>query len=229
MCGRFANHVRDMGRWAEILGDWPDDVDTSYNIAPGAAIAAYSAAEVDGKVGVANAIAKGRAMRWGLIPAWSKTPQNKYATFNARAETLSNKPTFRSAWQHSQRCLIPVQGYYEWTLEDGKKQASYIAAADGGPLIFAGLWDQWPGRELPLWSCTIITCPAISAIAHIHSRMPIMIEPEDADLWLHGEITDCAGLLVSPQGVEIKHHRVSLLVNNPRNQGENLTQPVTSE
>ncbi len=211
MCGRFANHVKDMGRWADILGDWPGDVTTSYNIAPSADVAVFTEAG-------------GSSMRWGLIPAWSKTPQIKYATYNARAESLASKPAYRSAWKHCQRCLIPAQGYYEWQTEGGKKQPSYIRAANDAPLMFAGLWDQYDDGEQPIRSCTIITCPATTATAALHPRMPLIIGLNNAECWLKGDKAECADILIREPEVELMYYRVSTLVNNPRNQGEELIQ-----
>ncbi|RLA43211.1 MAG: SOS response-associated peptidase [Gammaproteobacteria bacterium] len=213
MCGRFANHVKDMGRWAEVLGDWPTDVQTSYNIAPDADIAAFT---VEG----------GTSMRWGLVPAWSKTPSTKYSTFNARAESLASRPAFRGAWKHDQRCLIPVQGYYEWQRVNGKKQPFYISSPGGEPLVCAGLWDQWgEGRE-QFRSCAMITCPAIRSISAIHPRMPLLMELEYADLWLQGEAGKCAGILQREPEAELSYYRVSQLVNNSRNQGADILTPV---
>jgi putative SOS response-associated peptidase YedK len=213
VCGRFSNHVKGWGRWAEILSDWPDDVPSSYNIAPASSIVAFTD---EG----------GNSMRWGLVPAWSKTPGTKYSTFNARAETLTSKPAFRNAWKHNQRCLIPVQGYYEWQSVSGKKQPYYISSADGDPLVCAGLWDQWGDSVSSFLSCTIVTRTAIAAIADIHPRMPLIIEPETADIWLSGPVVECESVLSGNLLPELECHRVSTKVNNTRNDGPELIEDV---
>ena len=217
MCGRFANHVQDMGRWGDILGDWPDEVAVSYNIAPGADIAAFT------KEG-------GAPMRWGLVPAWSKTARTRYATFNARSEFLIGKPAFRGAWKHGQRCLIPLQGYYEWQTLNGGKQPYYLFAASGEPLVCAGLWDQWGSGPEQFQSCTMITRAASPAIAFIHPRMPLFVPLFKAREWLEGKPDSCAELLgpdVTPANeLKLGYYPVSQQVNNPRNEGAGLCAPL---
>lgn len=219
MCGRFANHVKDMGRWAEVLGDWPSDIKTSYNVAPGADIATYISGEN-------SSIADCVAMRWGLVPAWSKSPQTRYATFNARSETLADKPAYRGAWQQGRRCLIPVAGYYEWHTERGHKQPWYITAPQGELLVLAGLWEQWSDGILRIFSCTVITRPAVEAISHIHARMPLIINPENADTWLSGQLVENEYLLVRSSSPELECYPVSTKVNNARNNGPELIEEV---
>jgi len=98
MCGRYNNHLTKMIGWAERLKEWPT-VKHSYNVTPTTQVAAFRSTA-------------GESMRWGMIPSWSKSFDSKYATFNARVETVAEKPTFRNAWNNSQRCLIPMAGYY---------------------------------------------------------------------------------------------------------------------
>lgn len=127
--------------------------------------------------------------RWGLIPSWWKDAKLPVSTFNARAETLAEKPMFRTAFR-KHRCLIPASAFFEWKEVPGqKKKRKYrIALADGEPLAFAGLWEWHAGfGEGPVESCTIITCDPNEAMAEIHNRMPVILAPEDYGLWLAPE------------------------------------------
>ncbi len=116
-----------MHDWAVILQDWPAAVVTGFNVVPSQTIAAFTP---DG----------GLAARWGLVPSWSQTVSSKYATFNARLESVADKPAFRSVWSHGQRCLIPALGYYEWKTETGGKQP---LAVQHVPDIFVRSRPSW--------------------------------------------------------------------------------------
>jgi len=124
VCGRFVNHIQALRGWLDILGDWPADIPTGYNVAPTQTVPAVQAQGTF-------------PMRWGLVPAWSKEVSPKYATFNARLESASTKPAFRNAWTHSQTCLLPALGYYEWCTEQGAKRPYFVhAAKKQGLLVF---------------------------------------------------------------------------------------------
>jgi putative SOS response-associated peptidase YedK len=128
-------------------------------------------------------------MRWGLCPSWwKKTLKELPATFNARAETVAEKPMFRSAFKRT-RCLIPASGYYEWKATPDGKQPYYITASDGSVLSFAGLWDEWRNPESgePLKSCTIIVTAANKFAAQIHDRMPVVLASAQFEPWLCGK------------------------------------------
>ena len=165
--------------WAEMLDEWPD-VGLSFNVAPSSTIAAFYRSS-SGRI-------QGQAMRWGLIPAWSKSFDSKYATFNARAETVEQKPSFRSAWKHQQRCLIPMAGYYEWQKDntDNTKQPFYVSDPNVGGLVAAGLYETWQGREREdiNYSCTMLTRPADRGLDSIHHRMPVLLTPNLASNWI---------------------------------------------
>jgi putative SOS response-associated peptidase YedK len=127
-------------------------------------------------------------MRWGLVPWWwKKKAKEAPATFNARAESVAEKPMFRDAFKRS-RCLIPASGYYEWQKTPTGKQPYYYIARDGSPLTIAGLWDEWKDIETgePLKSCTMIITNANELASKIHDRMPVLLQPKDFDGWLNG-------------------------------------------
>lgn len=181
MCGRYANHVKKMSAWTEILGGWPGSATLSMDIAP-----TQSIPVVVRQAGLSQA----KNMRWGLVPSWSNTPKPKYATFNARVETARQKPAFRNACRRSQSCLIPASGYYEWSGEKGHKTKHYIQMKDETPLIMAGLWECWTQGEENLYSCTILTRAATSSLQGIHPRMPLILNKQDARNWLERPINE---------------------------------------
>ncbi|HTE76067.1 MAG TPA: SOS response-associated peptidase [Xanthobacteraceae bacterium] len=113
----------------------------------------------------------------------------KLATFNARAETVTEKPFFREAFKRT-RCLIPVSGYYEWQDTPSGKQPYYFTARDGSPaLTIAGLWDEWRDRESgeTLRSCTMIITEPNKFVAEVHDRMPVLLAEEGFEPWLSGK------------------------------------------
>ena len=134
--------------------------------------------------------------RWGLVPVWAKDVKLGYSTFNARAETVATKPTFRAAFRH-RRCLVPADGFYEWQAlaESKRKQPWFIARRDRDPLAFAGLWERWisPAGDT-LESCCIIVTNANALMRPIHERMPVILDPADWDAWLAPDARDPAAL-----------------------------------
>jgi putative SOS response-associated peptidase YedK len=128
-------------------------------------------------------------MRWGLIPGWwKKTAKEVPSTFNARAETVAQKPMFRSAFKRT-RCIVPASGYYEWQTIGKAKQPYFISAADGAVLSIAGLWDQWKEPETgeTIASATLIVTAANDFTRRIHDRMPVMLDQRDHEAWLTGK------------------------------------------
>ena len=214
MCGRFNNHYHPMRGWAQLLSTFPD-VEKSFNIGPSRDIASFRGPN-------------GEAMRWGLIPAWSESFQSRYATFNARVESVAEKPTFRTAWQRNQRCLIPMAGYYEWHGPKGQKQPYYISDTETGGLVAAGLYDAW-GSEQQL-SCTMITRAADHGLADLHPRMPVLLTPETAQHWLHSDHLTGAqaqAFLAKAATPTLNWHPVSTAVGNVRNDDPRLIQPIS--
>lgn len=181
MCGRFTQFYT----WAEIraamdLTGVPRNLRPRYNIAPTTMVDVV-------RVGPA-----GRElvpMRWGLVPGWwKKSLKDLPSTFNARAETVAEKPLFRSAFKRS-RCIVGSSGYFEWATIEGEKQPYFISAADGAILGIAGLWDQWKNAETGemVLSCTLIVTEANETTRGIHDRMPVLLDPGDYTAWLKGD------------------------------------------
>jgi putative SOS response-associated peptidase YedK len=158
--------------------------------------------------------------RWGLIPSWAKDAKLGARMINARAETVADKPAFRSAVRR-RRCLIPSDGFYEWRKLAGGKQPYLIRFTDGSPFAFAGLWERWhdPVGEA-VDSCTIITTTPNEVVAELHDRMPVILPQRHHDEWLGSSAVDGDRLdhLLQPHppaGMEA--YPVSTRVNSPRN------------
>lgn len=172
-----------------------------------------------------------RMMRWGLLPRWAKDQKQSYATFNARSEEFTTKPAFRDAWKRGQRCLVVTDGFCEWKKQGKDKQAYAIAAADGGQMVMAGLWENWrdpaSGEEIP--SCTILTCAPNDAMAQLHDRMPVILGEQDWPAWL-GEVpassADLLTLLRPCPNDWLKIWPVDNAVGSVRNKGAELVLPI---
>lgn len=167
-------------------------------------------------------------MRWGLVPSWSKSLTGP-ALFNARAETVAEKPSFRTAFKR-RRCLIPADGFYEWQVISPKqKQPHYITLRTGKPFAFAGLWESWHPPNGPLVeSCTIITTSANEFMQPLHDRMPVILSPEEYGPWIDPELTEPEQLLPMLDqypGEEMTEHAVSSLVGSVRNDSPELILP----
>lgn len=159
-------------------------------------------------------------VRWGLVPHWKSDGPSYKDPINARAEAAADKPMFRQAMAR-RRALVPANGFYEWTQEEGGKQPWYITRSDGAPLVFAGLWERWGEGEAALDSFAILTTEASEDIRTIHHRCPVLIAPADVSAWLDPE-TDPERFLNTPPVGILAVRKVSRKVNNVRNEGPDL-------
>jgi putative SOS response-associated peptidase YedK len=148
-----------------------------------------------------------QALRWGLIPPWTKPepdgrlPRWVQSTFNAVSEEVEKKPAFRSAFK-AQRCLVPVDGFYEWSYPGGVKKTGkgvkhFFTRQDGKPLVFAGLWEHWNGPEGEVKSFTILTCAPNRFMSAYHDRMPVILHKPDFAKWLSGSIDEARPLMTA--------------------------------
>lgn len=170
-------------------------------------------------------------VRWGLIPPWVKDPRTFATLINARAETAPEKPSFRGAFRHK-RCLVPADGFYEWSGPVGAKRPHLIRPRAGGPMAFAGLFESWLGAEgSEVNTMAILTVAANGTVGTIHDRMPAILQPVDFDAWL-----DCRAVGVAAAHQLLRPAPDDLLdlievdprLNNPRNEGAELQRPVPS-
>jgi len=166
-------------------------------------------------------------LRWGVIPSWSKDIKIGASLINARGETVSEKPSFRSAFK-KRRCLIPASGFYEWLREGKNKQPFHIHHKDDSPFAMAGLWETWNHGEHPIESFSIITTSANQLMRSIHDRMPVILEPELFAEWLDPKAEpEFLKSIVQPyewNGFETLP--VSAVVNNARNETPECVVPV---
>lgn len=175
MCGRFVL-LTDLSKIRERFSVAASDLEALPvgALVPGREIPAVIAQEENRLVG----------LRWGLIPAWARDPAIGRKLFNARAETLAEKPSFRDAFRR-RRCLIPADGFDEWTGEKGRRRPVHFRLRSGEPFAFAGLYETWRSPEGALWNtCTIVTTAPNTLIASLHDRMPVILRPEAEALWL---------------------------------------------
>lgn len=213
MCGRYVRTL-EPDALASYLGadeTATERLDPSWNVAPTDRV--YAVAEQRGRRLLG-------AMRWGLIPHWSPDRTGPL-NINARAETAAVKPAFRDSLR-GKRCLIPADGFYEWEPKQDGRRPHYVTLASGEPMMFAGIWAAWRDPESDGWmrSCAIITTAANRRLSGIHTRMPVILEPESWDMWLDRELRETAALepLLAPLRSEaVAEHPVSDLVNNVRN------------
>ncbi len=170
-----------------------------------------------------------QAMRWGLIPVWYKKPNGGPLLINARAETIAEKPAFRSAVRE-RRGLIVATGFYEWTKDaEGGRDPWYITRSDGAALAFAAVWQDWKQDDgSRLSSCAIVTTAANESMSAIHHRMPVILESDDWPLWLGEAGKGAAPLMKAAQDDVLEWHRVDRAVNSNRASGPDLIEPFES-
>ena len=176
MCGRFSfktpSHlIADLFTGIAFNDDSP-----RYNIAPTQPVAAVRA---DPNTGMREGV----ELRWGLIPSWAKDPKIGSRMINARCETVAEKPAYRAAFKR-RRCLILADGFYEWQKVGKEKIPHYMTLRDEQPFCFAGLWERWNQGDQQIESCTVITTEGNELMQPIHDRMPVILSPDDFDMWL---------------------------------------------
>ena len=220
MCGRFI--FTDPAKIKRLLPDaYIDQIRIefvpSYNIAPSQNIPVILN---DGSNNV-------RLIRWGLVPSWAKDLSIGYKMINARAETITEKPTFKRLIK-GRRCLIFTEGFYEWKKEGNAKRPYFIRMKDQQAFAFAGLWDIWEKEGDALVSGTIITTGANNLVAEIHDRMPVIISPDFYGLWLGNDGKDIMNLLRPYPADEMEAYPVSRLVSSPANNSPANIEPVNN-
>jgi putative SOS response-associated peptidase YedK len=224
MCGRFTlfvpgEAVAQAFRLPEVPRLAP-----RYNIAPTQPVAAVRISPRSGQRELTH-------FTWGLIPRWAKDPTIGSRMINARSETAAEKPSFRAAFKY-RRCLVPADGFYEWQRVNGGKQPVRIQMADGGLFAIAGLWESWSSPEgSEIESCTLLTTDPNELLAQVHNRMPVILSPDDYDLWLDpgvqqpAEVQDLLRPFPAPA---MSYYPVSTHVNNPRNEDPRCIEPLVA-
>lgn len=217
MCGRFAQASAPQ-ELADLFGlvELPP-MEPVYNVAPGTSPAIL---RVD-----KNGIREMVRGSWGLVPFWVKKPESFKPFINARAETVTEKPSFRSAIKHG-RCVVPVDGFYEWAPGTPHKIPVYFTAPDGGPLFLAGISES--GKRDTF---AILTREAEGPMLPVHDRQPVILNPEKILDWLSPDEKkkdELEGFFHDPWNGRIRGRQVSEFVNRPANQGPDCIRPVES-
>ncbi len=238
MCGRFVS-TQSADAIADFFGASFDGeaLPPNYNVSP--------TTDVYGVLAPPQGEWRLEAFHWGLVPSWAKDMRIGSKMINARAETIGEKPAFRSLLTR-RRLIIPMDGFYEWKAADegspltakGKpaKTPMFIHRADGAPIAAAGLWATWRDKDLGpdapwLHSCTIITTSANRTMSPVHDRMPVVLPKSAWEPWLdpNNDDTEALRMLLVPAADDVlAMHVVSTAVNNVRNKGEELIAPVAS-
>jgi putative SOS response-associated peptidase YedK len=166
-------------------------------------------------------------VEWGLLPAWADPDKPGPRPINARAESAAEKPMFRDAWRR-RRCLVPADGWYEWTAGAGGRDPWFFALPDGAPLGLAGLWAAWRGADGTLVeSAAILTRKACPELAEIHDRMPAVVDPADYAAWLDPGQPGEPLILDAALASRVRARRVSRRVNAAGHEGPELLDAPT--
>ncbi|NYE06795.1 putative SOS response-associated peptidase YedK [Bacillus niacini] len=224
MCGRFtltATVDQLIDRFDIEFFLQEEEYNPSYNVAPSQSVLAVINDGARNKMGF---------LRWGLIPPWAKDMSIGYKMINARAETLTDKPSFRNAYK-KKRCLILADSFYEWKRLDSKNKIPMRIKLKSNELFsMAGLWENWKSPEgKSIYSCSVITTSPNELVQDIHDRMPVILNPEDEKYWLDPSITDTTKLnpLLKPlDHTLMEAYEVSPLVNSPKNNSIELIQKI---
>lgn len=226
MCGRFVQE-RSLTDLSELFEaeQMADDPGPRYNVAP-TDPAAVVVERPDRRRGIT-------VFQWGLIPHWAGSPADAARHINARSETAASSPAFREALRR-RRCIVPADGFFEWTHDGTARQPHLIRRRDGLPLAFAGLWSTWRPQvdAEPRRSFAILTTRANEAIAPLHDRMPVVLRPHDWARWLDPSADADGQLLALLEQADTEPYEtfpVQPLVNSVRNQGPALIEPLLTQ
>lgn len=228
MCGRFSLAVAQSVLEDRFDATAVEPLRPRYNIAPGDDLAVIPNDAPDDIT----------CFEWGLLPPWVEDPTTFPMPINARAETLTEKPTFREAFER-RRCLVLADGFYEWAGSRGSKRPYRVTRIDGEPFAMAGLWERWrppnaadTGEQTPRKTVTIITTDANDLVGEIHDRMPVILDSTEKSHWLDaGDLADRTSLLDPSPAEQFELAAVSTAVNDPSNDDPSVleTQPGLDE
>ena len=223
MCGRIvvARPVDVLAGYFDVAEVVAGEREPSWNVAPGADILAVADTSSGRRLGT---------MRWGLVPSWTTDPDGGPRPINARVEGLLDRPSFAEPLAR-RRCLVVVDGFYEWRRPAGGPKQPYLldlADGSGDPIALAGLWDRHGGEV----TCAVVTGPSDDDLAWLHYRMPVRLHRDDWDAWLDTRNADVEGLLAllrRPARVRLRARPVGPRVNSARNDGPDLVEVLPGE
>jgi putative SOS response-associated peptidase YedK len=223
MCGRYCistapDAIRALFRYSQ-----QPNFPARYNVAPTQPVPIVRMAEGEREFAL---------VRWGLIPAWVKDPKDFSLLINARGETVNDKPAFKNAMKR-RRCLFPADGFYEWKPVGNSKRPHFARPVAGGPIAFAGLWETWIGPNgEEMETAAIVTTEANTEMTAVHHRAPVIVPPEQFDLWLDCRNVDehmaTALIAPAPDGA-MQVYEVSPAVNRVANDSAVLLEPYSAD
>lgn len=223
MCGRYVlTEPRRLSKRFGLGAPVPASLKPNYNVAPTQDMPTII--RKDGK----NLV---KIMHWGIVPVWAKDkPRFAFSTFNARAESLLEKPMWKKVFP-SKRCLVPANGFYEWQKRADGKQPFYIHSKEEELFAFAGLYDEWVDKDTGeiFDSYTIITTSPNKLMRSIHDRMPVILEKDEEAAWLDDATQDAGELMTlldSYAADEMEAYEVDARVGNVRNNSRDLLNAI---
>jgi putative SOS response-associated peptidase YedK len=219
MCGRYSVNPKAKGLSRAVKLLEKAEAEARYNAAPSQGLPVITEDKPN----------EVQFFQWGLLPHWASGPDYHPKSVNARAETLSDKATFKQLLKRH-RCLVPADGFYEWK-KVGKTKIPYRILLRSEELFtFAGLWDEWADKETGeiKHTFTIITTEANELVKPLHDRMPVLLHPEEEKLWLaEAPDSDHLKLLHTYPAEEMKLYQVSQLINSPTHDSPEVLEPET--
>ncbi len=234
MCGRFSLFAPREDVEGCLDASFEDGFEPRYNAAPGQSLPVVTNDDPDVV----------QRLEWGLVPSWADD-RSEFGLINARAETLTEKPSFRGAYER-RRCVVPADGFYEWAATDGGKEPYRVTISDGSVFGMAGLWERWhpPQRQTglgefggegegesatadpdPVETFTVVTTEPNDVVGELHDRMAVVLDADEVDAWLHGD-DEARRSLLGPYAGETSAYRVSRAVNDPGNDSPVVAEPV---
>ena len=224
MCGRYATtrSAADLSDFFEAYDD-TSVLEAYFNVAPTDPVPMVRMSQRRGARVLGTA-------RWGLVPPWANDVRGGARMINARSETVATSRAFAPSFVR-RRCLVPADGWYEWVRDGREKQAYYMTPADGSVLAFAGLWSPWGSGSEPLITCSVLTTAALSGLARVHDRMPLIMPADRWETWLAGG--GDPDVLLSPQTADVlasvEIRPVGAAVGNVRNNGPDLVARIAEK
>jgi putative SOS response-associated peptidase YedK len=218
MCGRFSLFAPQEDLSKRFGADVAFEYEPRYNIAPGTDIATIRNTD-DGRV---------VAQEWGLLPHWADDTDEEPRPINARSETVAENNMFSHAFAE-RRCLVPADGFYEWRGERGSKQPYRIHLDENVPFAMAGLWNRFEANGETLETVTILTTEPNEVMEPIHDRMPVVLETDEENSWLHGTPDEALDVCGPYEGGEMEAYEISTAVNNPGNESADIVDPAEVE
>lgn len=222
MCGRYC--ITSAPEAIRALFRYPDrpNFPPRYNVSPTQPVPIVRLVEGERRFAL---------VRWGLIPPWVKDPKGFALLINARGETVNEKPAFRNAMKR-RRCLFSADGFYEWKVEGGRRRTFHARRPGGGPLAFAGLWEIWMGPNgEEMETAAIVTTEANREMRAVHHRAPVIVPPEQFDLWLdtaNADVKTATKLIAPASDGSMEVYEVSPAVNKVANDAPELVEPYTA-